>query len=234
MILDPLPQPRGAWKVNRLKQLRGIGLRDFESVTSLGDKHYFIGNDDNLWELGADLNFKRLGYDYLLGAEEVIELVPMNLHHAVYLVSEGNSYIYTGGGLSNIQHVSRSLMPYFAGDEKIAGFPTSPTGFDQFEIRTNAIDFKHRQPKFIQAIEVGIENDYDVECQVLWRNDVKAAYRATPWVRVCPAGYAQTPCTGVDFKIAIRGRLSQNFALNTLKAKIKYENKSNLRGKYAY
>lgn len=233
MILEPVQQPRGAWKALKIEQLTGIGLRNFEELATLGDKHYFIGNDDNLWEITAELGIKRLGYDHLLKEESKFDLVPIKLEHGVYLVGENVSYFYATA-LSKVQHASRSLMPYYVGDEKVAGFPDKSEGYNHFEIRTNPIDFKHRQIKHVQAFEVGIVNDFPIECQVHWRRDFKVPFRQTPWIRLSPEGYVQIPCSGVDFKLAFRGQMSQDIQITGLKAKIKYENKSNLRGRYAY
>ncbi len=125
------------------------------------------------------------------------------------------------------------MIPYY-GEQKVAGYPDVGVGYDQFEVRTNPIDFKHRQVKHIQAIEVGVDGATNVECQVQWRRSINEDFRATSWIRLSPEGYAHIPCSGVDFKIGIRGTLSQDFEIFSLKAKLKYENKSNLRGKYAY
>lgn len=231
-VLEPVNKPRGAWRVVKLPQMVGIGLRDFDSLASVGDKHLFIGNDDNLWELTAELKLNRLGYDYLLSVD-AFTLTAMNLHHGIYLVGSDVSYIYTDAGLSSAQHVASSLIPYYT-EYKIAGYPNKQEGYDQFEIRTNPLDFKHRQMKHIQAIEVGIYSPHAVECQIQWRRNTQEAFRETGWVRLSPEGYAHIPCSGVDFKIGIRGTITQDFELFSLKAKLKYENKSNLRGKYAY
>ncbi len=99
-VMEPVLKPRGAWRVVKLPQMIGIGLRDFASLASVGDKHLFIGNDDNLWELTSDLKLNRLGYDYIL-QEDAFTFTALNIHHGAYMVGSDTSYIYTDDGLSS-------------------------------------------------------------------------------------------------------------------------------------
>ena len=233
VALTPVQQPMGAWRQTNIKQLKGIGLKSFNAVCDTGDNHLFIGNDDNLWKLSSDLKLEKLGYDYLLkGIEEPIcEFVAM--FDCVYISSANVCYLYTPQGLTRVQHYSRSNVPYYSDEYKIAGYPNVATGYDKFEVTTLPIDFKMRAVKHIQAIEADIKATGVVECSIDWRLSTSDAFRSTDWVRLNPAGVVQIPCSGVDFRIKFRGTVDSEFYLASLMAKIKYENKSTLRGRYA-
>jgi len=232
-VMSPVQQPSGAWRKVKLPQLNGIGLKSFYAVCDVGDAHLFIGNDDNLWKLTADLKLENLGYDYLLEGIEEPNCIFNAMFGCVYISDSSICYLYTPQGLTRVQHYSRSLIPYYSDDYKVAGYPNVSTSYDKFEVITTPIDFKLRAVKHIQAIEVDVKSDSTVECAIDWRNNLKEDFRSTGWRRLNPAGVVQIPCSGVDFRIKLRGTVDSNFYIASLVAKIKYENKTTLRGKYA-
>ena len=234
LVLSPVQQPPGAWRVRTVKLLAGIGIKSQFAVCDTGDRHLFIGNDDNLWSLDGELKLEKLGYENIFAEmdEPIMEFVAKV--GCTYISTSDRCYIYTEQGLTRVEHYSRSLVPYYGeGTNKVAGYPSITGDYDQFEITTLPIDFKLRAVKHIQALELDVRTEGTVECAIEWRRDYRADFRSTPWVRLNDAGVVHLPCSGVDFKIKIRGDVDENFYLASLKAKIKYENKTTLRGKYA-
>lgn len=232
-VLSPVTQPAGAWKKDKLPQLLGIGLKSIDAVCDIGNAHLFVGNDDNLWKLSADLKLENLGYDHLLEGIEEPTCSYVATYNCTYISNANLCYLYTPQGLSRVQHYSRSILPYFGEGAKIAGYPNVSEGYAQFEVATLPIDFKLRAVKHIQAIEADIRSTGTIECSIDWRSGYRLPFRSTPWVRVNPQGYVQIPCSGVDFRIKFRGPVDSEFYLASLMAKIKYENKTTLRGRYA-
>ena len=232
-LLEPIVDPVPAWKLVRIPRFDRIGLHSYDAVCRVDEGIVFVGSNYELYRLTFDGQVQALGYNHLLKQlrNDVVILSHVALYNAVYITDGVTCFCYTVSGMSTVKHFAPHVFSQ-PGATTLAGYVMPETAPDSFMVATLPVDFGMRAAKHIQALEFAVETPTLCEASVMWRN-AAGLWRATPWWRLNPAGYVQLPCSGVEFIIRLRGTMDSTFYIAGLMAKIKYEDKRSLRGRYA-
>jgi len=190
-----------------LVNLSDIGIYSGLSISGDDRQHVWLDNGGSLWAMGQDLKPTLLGYREVLlpfiGDEVIASYSPED--KGKWFFSNGfRTFLYKNTGMSEVDQIVTSCG-YAAGGT--VGFCSEAGSVDPaFVLVTQDIDFGIRGIKHIHSVELSCAATSNLYVSIYYRyNKAEEVWKQTAWRRVNKEGWAVMACSGVDFRIGIRG-----------------------------
>jgi hypothetical protein len=206
-----------------------LGVKERGAIGGDESQHLFIGTDNNLYSLNAEYRIEKLGYkEYmrLLSGEVVISFD--EVEREFYITDGSRCFVYGPNGLSESRVIPTSVTRLLG---ELTGPLVTTTGEGEFELRTNRFDFGLRGDKHVQMIEIGGAGLTEVEGNLSYRRGGVGPFAASPW-EPAPSGvlFNRNGVTSTEFKLSLRGELSNESQLEYLNLKWKMVDHRYVRG----
>ena len=223
-VIKPVASPAATFG---LKNLLSIGLRAKGAVAGDEHQHCFVGSDNYLYRITADLKLEKLGYqEYMEGLDDNLIMSFNSGRQEFHISDETTCYLMSPYGLSGVHQRPTSLF-YNAGTlEGVFLDGVDP----EFNMLTDRIDLGVRGRKTIQSIELGCQGTGTFSVAVDYRDDSSAAFGQTDFVEVNNHKQVHLPISGTEFRVAVKCTEYEDTQLSYVKVKFKYDDLRNTRG----
>lgn len=190
-----------------MKQLSGVGIANGLAVAGDDRQHLFIDQQGTLWAIGADLKIVRLGYRefffQMLGNEIMASYSPEE--DGRWFFSDNNrTFLWKPTGLSEVDQMVTSCD--FMGGATVGMCDETGSRDPSFSLVSGDIDFGQRAIKHIHSVELSTNSTTNLYISICYKyNKNEEVWKQTGWRKVNKEGWAVLSCSGVDFRIAVRG-----------------------------
>jgi hypothetical protein len=256
--LQPAQKPAVTFAITNIKD---IGINNPLAVGGHEKEHILIDRTGALyshtWTKGGaerGTGLKYLGFEeYLLPLVEAADITSnFNLVSIVYnpgadeyYISNGRtSYLYKGGGLTEMAYSVTSLVDFantqITNQSEFTAVDGSPAAIymkttdDMFYYESDTLDFGLLGIKTLEGLDLmgDFGDTPNAEVMVKWRNNKRGLFNETKWKRVSPEGFCAPLVSGVEFRVCIRIHPCTDVSLDMLMAKWKITDKRFIRGNY--
>lgn len=217
-----------------IKQIAEFGILGRDAVGVSLNGHLFVASSGELYTIDTDFNIKILGYEaYLspiLDSSVVVTYDAQN--KGFYISGELNSELYSWYYDSNGLHrTPYSVTSGVFADGAFVGLRNLNSSTETMLI-TDSFDMGYRDIKTISGIELGghISTDATSYVAIEYKTTSGSAFTRTNWCKVSPRGYAGIICSGVEFRVAVKCTLYEDFSLDYINVKWQSSGHVTMRG----
>jgi hypothetical protein len=199
------------------KQISKIGIKSKHAVVDVKDTHFFILNNNVMYQLTSELKIKKLDYsEYFLPMNNIV-MTYDEKEELIYICDGQKGYIYsieedslTNGPLHITGIGYKDGQQYLASSEEF--IPRHP------EFYTDIYDFGVRNEKYIFYIEVETNYTGLLYGAIDYRIINSEEFRSTPWIIMSKTGKVHVPCYGYDFRFKIKSdTTTDTFKIDSIK-----------------
>lgn len=216
-----------------MKDLAAYGVLSTYAVNGNSKIHCFVDTNYDLNILTSD-GLKNLGYRREMKKLTQEIIVSYDKIRQRFYISDGLlCYVFNNTGLYSTHQCVTSI-----GDYKgiLTGF-VKANADTKIRYTTTPFDLGEQGMKTIESVETGVSYDTVadeiLEGSLYTKYDYKGDYIQDSWTQLNDRGIFTKKLTGREFKISVRGDYESeaDFSLSSIKAKIKFSDKRNIRGR---
>lgn len=209
------------------------GILSADTIDGDDFVHGYIDTNYDWWLITGE-KAVNLGYRKQMKTLTNRILVRYDKQNKKFYISDGvYSFVYTRNGMYSTHQCLTGIGNYkniqcsFIKDNSDAYIRLSTTPFNS----------GHQSMATIEAIETGASYDTTADITLAGalsiKYDYKGDFMTLPWSLLNDRGILTQKATGREFKISLRGTYESaaDFNLNSLRAKIKFSDKRNIRGR---
>ena len=234
--------PFGSGDRKTASRFVGFGVSAVETPGIFGT--YCVAGDEKVhgfvdtnydWNLITGEKAVNLGYRrHLENLDSTKIVVSYDKYNKRFYISDGSlCYVYSKNGMYTTNQCLSSVGYY---NNIICGF-VKDNSDDEIRITTKPFDLGYQDQQTLESIEAGITYDTTNDEIVYGSLDVKYDYKgdfiSLGDIELNPRGIFTQKTTGREFRINLKSNYESgaDFALSSLKAKIKFSDKRNTRGR---
>lgn len=212
------------------------GICNRMAVGAADDQQVWVDKRGNLWRMSGDFKPEMLRYfDQFYGyrdpdANIIFTHDPgQNEFH----ISDGSiGYILSPTGLAKTGRMTTSILTDSEGELTGVSYEDD----DDILVTTDTYDMGQRTIKTIHAVQVGGAYLTDLECAIDWRvigTDSPESFERSPWIPMNKEFVAYPMVSGVDLRVAIRGKAGSLAKIDYISIEWQMSDKRPLRGIYS-
>jgi len=216
----------------RLRQLAEFGIQAKGSVGGNDDVHFFIDTKNRLWKLDANLKSTLLDYREFMAtltAANVRLIYNSGLQELFIGDGTGSSYLLTEWGLCEVIQRVTSVNSF---DEYSYGVCENDTtsGYGEFRLTSDVIDFKIRGMKTLTVIELGASMATQLQVAVDWRSNATGSFTRTSVINTSPVGGCAPIVTAAEFRLCVKSSAYAGVDIDSIIMRTKLSDKRFTRG----
>jgi hypothetical protein len=212
-----------------MRMFRDYGIPGRGAVFGDEKTNCFVDNQGYLNVIDSGLETVVRGYQEFistLSGDIVVTQSPDESDYDYYITDGSTAYLKTPEGLTECTDAPTTLQLY---NGSTIGFADDLL-LDRGEIVTDILDFADRGMKTLDVIEIGGSSSEEIYVAVSWRVAKDSAFRITSWKRLNSQGTVVFPISGVEFKIHVKSDAYDDFDLDYITLRVKFDDKRAIRG----
>lgn len=183
------------------------GVANGIAVAGDSRQHVFVDQSGTLWSVKPDLSLVKLGYReffYQMLENEIMASFSPDDGGKWFFSDNNHTFLFKNSGLSEVDQMITSCD---MADGGTVGMCDEAGSRDHsFVLASGDIDFGFRGIKHIHSIELSTNSTSNLYVCIFYKFDkAEEEYKQTSWRRVNKEGWAVVSCSGVDFRIGVRG-----------------------------
>ena len=191
----------------------GLGIKGRGCVAGDLYKHVFIGQDDNLYSIDAELKLQKLGYKEYMSALTGTIQMSYNMQEKEFYISGSNRCFVLGiNGLGEATELVTSQ--YVSGG--VESGVTSPLTATAFTLITDVYDMGFRGLKHVPYFLADVSGATSLRGALYRQYDKSVALSAGSYINANKEGVVHVNTTTQDFMVAITGTSTSSFRLNDI------------------
>ena len=229
-LLSPFNQTFG------LQELLSVGVPCKGAIGGDELSQVFVDNDNYLWEIGADLKAKRLGYQEFMESLNsdsiVVSLQPKSRE---FYISDGvHSYLLTPFGLCKVYQRPSSVV-----SDGVINYGTFDTTVEDEDLEarltTDKLDFGVKGMKTVEGVEFGMEIDPYAKAygSIDYCYDGSGVFDRSDWLLLNPEGQCAPMVTAPEVRICFKVDDFAEVKVDSANVGIKFPDRRFRRGAYA-
>lgn len=178
------------------------------SIGGNRQRHLFVSTEGALWQLTADLQLTRLGYEELL---EPLLVQPITVSYNeqlddFYIGNATSCYVKTPAGMAQTNQLVTSIQMHRG--NAIGMYEEAAD--TEIRILTDIFDFGSRNIKTVNSVQLASSHSTDFSAILYFRNDSSGSFRSTSEITAQPDGRIQIGASAVEFMLRLKAATSSS------------------------
>ncbi|RLI52542.1 MAG: hypothetical protein DRP09_17700 [Candidatus Thorarchaeota archaeon] len=210
------------------RDIQSNGIRSVGAVGFGEGEHVFVDNDNIMWKIGSELGLEMLGYEEFMSSLGDGINVAYKRGSGEFYVSDGSKcYLLNKFGMCQVHQLVTSVA------DDISKAVWESDGDEEFEVKTDLVDFYIQGLKSVQLLEFMFEGSDEAYARLDFRYTSGGAYQNLGWKRLNKENIATFITHGTQFRFGFKCDTREGVRLSGLRARVKLSDKRGIRGMYS-